>query len=180
MIKRLIKNLRQQSKSTRDVVALGLASVFTAVVATVWLYNQPARLFELKDVSLTEEEPAFSGFFSGFKDQFAAVGQSSGNNEEGNSESSATTVALEQQETDWRNTLPQSSTAARPFSPIEDMFATSSDVTTVDHSEYGFASTTLAQPVSGTATTVGEGEVSRSIRIITTKTATSGTATSTQ
>ncbi|MBP6881182.1 MAG: hypothetical protein KBC35_01000 [Candidatus Pacebacteria bacterium] len=171
MIKRLIKNLRQKPKSTRDAVALGLASVFTAMVTLVWFYNSPAKMPALGEMVVKEEKPAFSGFFSGFKDQLASVGQSV----ESVKEASTTNVLPEEENQDWRNSFANSSTTLMSSSPLDNMFATSSGSSTTGISSYGFASTTYEQAPA--AVIEEKEEAPRSIRIVTTKTATSGTTT---
>ena len=76
MIKRLLKTVRRQPKAVRDKIAMGLAGVFTALVATVWLYGSPDRFSASSELSTTESPPAFSQFFSNIGDQLAAVKES--------------------------------------------------------------------------------------------------------
>jgi hypothetical protein len=76
MLKRLLRNLRQQPKSTRDSVAFMLAGLFTFAVFSVWAFNVPDRLALMNDETETAEEEAGSSFgsiFSGIRDQVAGV-----------------------------------------------------------------------------------------------------------
>lgn len=73
MIKRLVKNIRQKPKSSRDNIALSIAVMVTVFVVAVWLYHAPARYsaIEEKHESVGEHEakPGFSTFFDSIKDQ---------------------------------------------------------------------------------------------------------------
>jgi hypothetical protein len=69
VIRRLLKNLRQKPKATRDSIAFSVAGSFTAIIFVVWLYQLPSRIDQMK----SEHEGGQSGFaqlFTSIKDQF--------------------------------------------------------------------------------------------------------------
>ena len=75
MIKRLLRQLRKQSKTSRDNVALVTAGTLTALVAMMWLYHAPTRLSiqESGTLSSAKEESSFWQLFSDFGSQMASV-----------------------------------------------------------------------------------------------------------
>lgn len=76
MIRILIKYLRRQPKAIRDNIALGMAGVFTAVVAVFLFYTAPNGFFaSVEGGKVTDEESSsvFSHFFSDIGSQFSSV-----------------------------------------------------------------------------------------------------------
>jgi hypothetical protein len=73
MLKRLIKNIRQQPKGTRDKIAFGIAGGFTACLLTIWIYQMPARMSAISGSHDDGSSQVFSQFFDEIGDQFAAV-----------------------------------------------------------------------------------------------------------
>jgi len=76
MIKRLIRNIRQKPKSTRDAIALGGSAVFSLLILTIWIYNTPSRMAAIESSYETggeSEGSSFGSLFSGIKDQFASA-----------------------------------------------------------------------------------------------------------
>lgn len=78
MLRRLIRSVRKKSKGTRDNIALGIAVMFTGVVAVTWLYHWPMGAESMSaEVSQTTEKSAFADLFSSFKDQFSELKEES-------------------------------------------------------------------------------------------------------
>jgi hypothetical protein len=74
-MRKLIGKMRRQPKHRRDTIALGIASGFTLLVATIWLYNVPStlnRALSTADSPESREE----GFFDTLGSQAAAVKES--------------------------------------------------------------------------------------------------------
>ena len=80
MIKRSLRKLRQQPKSTRDNIALAFAGSLTGIVALVWLYHAPVRIGEgtagIVSGGSESEQPGFMNIFSDFGSQMATVKES--------------------------------------------------------------------------------------------------------
>lgn len=77
MIKRLLRNIRQKPKGTRDAIAFSGALVFSLMIFTVWVFNTPARMAAIQDTYSTENKTdGFGSLFGGVKDQLAAVVES--------------------------------------------------------------------------------------------------------
>lgn len=75
MIKRVLRQLRKQSKVSRDNVAFIAAGLLTGMVAMVWMYHAPSRLMSQTD-NLLSDSKTESGFWQSFSDfgsQAAAV-----------------------------------------------------------------------------------------------------------
>ncbi len=74
MIKRLIRNIRRKPKAVRDHIAFGVAGVFTAGVAFIWMYHLPFhQIDQTTEVTSITKESGFLSIFDDFKEQFAAV-----------------------------------------------------------------------------------------------------------
>ncbi|MCA9360726.1 hypothetical protein H6785_01875 [Candidatus Nomurabacteria bacterium] len=79
MIKSLLRNIRQRSKSSRDNIAFSLAALFTALIFTVWLSQAPARYAAIdkrhgqSEPSEESRSPGFASFFSDVRKQVASL-----------------------------------------------------------------------------------------------------------
>lgn len=146
-------------------MAFGLAGIFTALVTLVWFYNSSPKMPTLGELSKADEKPAFSDFFSGFKDQMAAVGESV---EEVEKQVSTEIAPKDAVVEDWRNTLASSPVAATS-SPLNSILASTSLSTTTKSDPEQVSPVVVEEKVEGT----------RSIRIVATKTSSSTVATST-
>lgn len=161
MIKRLLRNLRQQPKGVRDNIALGIAVVFTSMVAFGWLYSLPMRVADRTGAATAEEQPGFTALFKGIKDQVAGV-----------KEAITTDVApasadREVIDEEYQVVMPQAALQKNASPAVTTVAATTTATTTESWQDRATSSTVTLEPV-------------RSIRIVTTNTAaSSSTATST-
>ncbi len=72
MLKRFLRDVRQKPKGVRDNIALASAAIFTALVFSVWLYHFPSKVETLvAREEAAKDDPAFTSFFSGMKEQLA-------------------------------------------------------------------------------------------------------------
>lgn len=77
MIKSTIKKIRQKPKETRDRIALGIAGIFTAFVALIWMYNIPAKYSEITvSRNQNNESESFFALFGKFREQFTGAKES--------------------------------------------------------------------------------------------------------
>lgn len=154
MFKKIIKNIRQKPKAARDNIALGIAGVFTAMIAIVWIIDMPARYDKIEQKHANDESPSFFSLFTDFKDQLATAKESTAEAETPTSirvietENTHKEVSMDE----WA--LPQ----AAGVSTSSTRSATSSDFTT----------STTSVTESGEIDSNASGEISeRPIRIIT-------------
>lgn len=173
MIKRFIRNLRQKPKTTRDMIALVFAGSFTALVSLVWLYNFPSKIPALGEVVKKDDKPAFSDFFSDFKDQVATVKESSVEEDSLQREIDARLRSVKNTSEPATTTVSQDIFGTTTASTTEDeilwRFSTTSNTATEDSSRQ-----TTPEPATDAAEPVIEpqpqSEAPRSIRIVTTNT----------
>ena len=80
MLKKVIRNIRQRPKGTRDGFAFGFAFTFSLMIFAVWAFNLPTKIAAIEEsYSIREGEDvgsSFGGIFSGMKEQFANVVES--------------------------------------------------------------------------------------------------------
>jgi len=80
MLSKLIGKLRRQPKKTRDNVALGIASTFTFVVASFWLFNIPNTFDGMLSMDSQSSEQT-ENFMERMGEQTAAVKEALSTNE---------------------------------------------------------------------------------------------------
>lgn len=174
MIKRLLRNLRQKPKAVRDNIALGIAGVFTFIVGSFWLYNFPAT-HSLSTALEADDDPAFSGLFSDFKEQVATI-KESGQKETENQATGTAESTVTRERVDISEFYPQATRAAS-------VSTTSSSLnTTASSSSFGFSTTSTSQTTQFNTNTEPyspPSETARSIRIVTTNSAASTSASTT-
>lgn len=73
MLRSYFRRIRMQPKPVRDRHALIIASVFTGVVATAWVFTQLQTDTATERKISTDSQPPFSGLVNQIKDQWAGV-----------------------------------------------------------------------------------------------------------
>lgn len=134
MLKKYIVNLRHKPKPVRDRVALLCASVFTAMVFTVWLYHAPARYAAIEAQNLdtvANQSPGFSELLGNLKEAASSLKETIN--------SASSTVASSTKKSDdtdsatpafylkdtGNNDMPPENTDITPSESVEDTSTTS-------------------------------------------------------
>lgn len=166
MLKRVIKNIRQQPKAVRDNIALGCAGIFTALITVIWLANMPARFTTTEDVLLsTEESSNFSNLFSNLKEQFAAAGESLSGQDLATSTSS--TLATGEVEAEKQN-IPVSDWALQE--PSSQQTENQRLIFTTSTTTLATTSTSTVANLTPSVASSSESEVAQEVRDLTIKT----------
>ena len=148
MLRSLFLYVRQKPKAVRNQIALAISSVFTGLVALVWLVGQvdrpePSSLADTA-VGAPEYEKPFAGLFDQVKQQLAAVRESV---------SAATSTAAEATTTEIANgsvldmTLSSETIASTSVLLPESTNATTSTTTVSVVTSTTASTTTVSQPV---------------------------------
>ena len=148
MIKHILRNLRQQPKGVRDNIALGIAVVFTSMVAIGWLYSLPMKVPTQTESIAGEKQPGFTALFSGIKSQLAGIGEADTGQE------TVSTTKSDFIDSDYQVVMPDGD-----VTPKTSFFASSSTST---------ATTTTDSEVASSTTTSTTTSGLRPIRIVTT------------
>lgn len=178
MIKRLLRNLRQKPKIVRDNIALGIASTFTFIVGSFWLYNFSA-IHGVNTASETKNTPAFSGLFSDFKDQIATIKESAQNELNQQATSTPSFGGSVRERIDIKDLYPPQSNTQMELVSTSTTIRGFQATTSTSSFSYSIASTTTNQQPINTKPTAQPVGAPRSIRIITTDSSTSTSATTT-
>jgi len=159
-MRKLIGRIRRQSKQTRDNIAFGIASGFTCVVVTMWLFTVPS-MFSNVLTSADSAQSTQEGFFDKISSQAAAVKESIGSTE--SATDSLEELMAEYQSSSTQSTsevaLPNSASSTATTAPAMAKPRESFDSFTTDskyESDQPREVRILAVPKSTTSTTIAE------------------------